>query len=436
MSLMPQSSPRVWVVTECYPRPTMPGACSFVHRQMVGLKQAGWDVSVSIPNGWFPPVLWRAAPAWRQAQAQAIPPRWCIDGIPVNDLCYQNRVPSRLCRPLDAGARVTEALDGVLAKACANPQQDIVLCQFALPYGPAVRDACRRHNLKYAIHLRGDDVTIWPHQRADRMEGFRRAVFDADLVLAVSQAILDEARALTRQPLPRTCVIPNGIDLEMFRPATLETRTAARESLDIPARARVILCVGSIIARKGWRELLQSLSALKDSNLILLAAADTRVSEYDLTVEHLKLAPEIPLIVQYDLSAQRLAALYQAADIFCLPSYGEGISNALLEAMAAGLPVITTRVGGHPEVVTNGVEGLLVPPREITPLAEALKTLLGEPQRLNRMGEAARRRAESIGNSTTAGAHLAQALAETLTATPTHAPQRVNYYTVSLESAT
>ena len=77
-------------------------------------------------------------------------------------------------------------------------------------------------------------------------------------------------------------------------------------------------------------------------------------------------------------------------DVFVLPSYSEGVSLALLEAMAAGLPVIASRVGGLPEVVTDGENGLLVPPRDADALAAALTRLLADPSLARQLGENAR----------------------------------------------
>src|SRR5262249_49022256 len=109
-------SPRVWVVSECYPRPSAPLHCLFVHHQLAGLAAAGWDVRGLRPNGWFPPFVWRVAPAWRRARQASIPSAWRPDGVWVRDLRYQNRVPSRLCRPTDARSRTAIALRDLLRR--------------------------------------------------------------------------------------------------------------------------------------------------------------------------------------------------------------------------------------------------------------------------------------------------------------------------------
>jgi glycosyltransferase involved in cell wall biosynthesis len=75
-----------------------------------------------------------------------------------------------------------------------------------------------------------------------------------------------------------------------------------------------------------------------------------------------------------------------------LPSMSEGLSNSLLESMAAGVPVVATRVGGSPEAVEDGVSGFLVPPRDAAALAEGMNALLGDAALARRLGEAARRR--------------------------------------------
>ena len=87
--------------------------------------------------------------------------------------------------------------------------------------------------------------------------------------------------------------------------------------------------------------------------------------------------------------------LLSALDIFVLPSHSEGVSLALLEAMAASLPVIATRVGGLPEVVTDGENGLLIPPQDPEALATALERLLADPDLAQKLGGNARKQVEA-----------------------------------------
>jgi glycosyltransferase involved in cell wall biosynthesis len=92
------------------------------------------------------------------------------------------------------------------------------------------------------------------------------------------------------------------------------------------------------------------------------------------------------------VSQDRLRRLYAAADVFCLPSFAEGVPVVLMEAMAAGLPVVSTRVMGIPELVEHGVSGELVPPGRPDSLAAAIRKLTAEPERRAAFGRAARAR--------------------------------------------
>jgi len=87
--------------------------------------------------------------------------------------------------------------------------------------------------------------------------------------------------------------------------------------------------------------------------------------------------------------------LMQCMDLFVLPSINEGISNTILEAMATGLPVIATNVGGNPELVVDGVTGCLAPPQDPAALAAAIQGYLDDPERRRRHGAAGRQRCES-----------------------------------------
>ncbi|HEX5179662.1 MAG TPA: glycosyltransferase [Gemmatimonadaceae bacterium] len=377
---------------------------------MIGLVATGWEVRALIPNGWFPPMAWRLAPAWRAACARALPANWSLDGISIGDLRFQNRVPSRLSKPLSLVGRVELALRKELASAAHRP--GILLVQFALPHGSAVRASAISHGIPYAVHLRGDDVWIWPHERADRMLAFQEVVRDAALVIGVSRNILVEAQRLVGPQPIRGAVVPNGIDTRAFSPVEESERQRLRETAGIRAEQLVVLCVAPQLVAKGWPELLNALGELPydRGRIVLHCVSSSLRDEIDVPAEAARRAPNVQVLFERDVPRHRMPDLFRMADVFALPSRSEGMSNAVLEAMASGVAVLTTRVGGHAEVIEDGSNGRLVPPGDVRALREALETLLISPSDRESLGSAARSRAERIGDSLASGRTLARLL--------------------------
>lgn len=177
----------------------------------------------------------------------------------------------------------------------------------------------------------------------------------------------------------------------LCNPAFLPPQAPRREG-----RARVqFLFLGRIGRRKGAFDLLAAFAALAPavrSRCRLVFAGDGEVEA--LRVRARPFGAQVE--VQGWIDGARCAALLQESDVFVLPSYHEGVPMALLEAMAFGLPLVTTPVGGIPDVVTDGVEGLMIHPGDIAHLQAAMASLVDdEPLRLT-LGQRARRRAEGL----------------------------------------
>lgn len=237
------------------------------------------------------------------------------------------------------------------------------------------------------------------------MSSFVDVVRDASLVLAVSNSILSEARRISGLSLGRSVVLANGIDLACFHPPAPEERARSRDELGIALDSFVVICVASALRRKGWLELLDALGRFADRDVMLIAVT-SGPDELDLLAECARRAPRACVIVRKGLTAGALTGFYGAADVFCLPSHGEGMSNSLLEAMACGLPVVTTPVGGHPEVVADGIEGFLVPVGSADDLYTALDKFARDASARHHAGRAGRRRAEAVGTPDEAGSKL------------------------------
>jgi glycosyltransferase involved in cell wall biosynthesis len=194
-------------------------------------------------------------------------------------------------------------------------------------------------------------------------------------LVAVSE---DTKRAYERQGYPRGRieVVYNGVDL----PANGVYRR------NDPARIGEIARLCDV---KGQRELLQALARLPDARLVLagrdLERGGAFQDELERESERLGIRERVEFGFQEDVPA-----LLDTLDVVALPSWTEGLPLVLLEAMARGRPVVATRVGGTPEVVTDGETGLLVPPRDPEALAAALRRVLDDPDLARRLGDAGR----------------------------------------------
>jgi lipopolysaccharide/colanic/teichoic acid biosynthesis glycosyltransferase/glycosyltransferase involved in cell wall biosynthesis len=205
----------------------------------------------------------------------------------------------------------------------------------------------------------------------------------------------EEFETLTRwriTPPNRTRLLGNGIDLLRFEPATESTRISARRMLGIPSDAIVVGMVGRLVAEKGWLEFFEASRHLQ-GNVQVLAIGDADTEKSDaLSPEIMDRARESGVI--FAGFRQDIEALYAAMDVFVLPSHREGFPRTAMEAAACGLPIVASDIRGCREVVVDGVDGLLVPPRHPAALGVAIQSLVDDRERRVTMGLAGRKKAE------------------------------------------
>jgi glycosyltransferase involved in cell wall biosynthesis len=242
-------------------------------------------------------------------------------------------------------------------------------------------------NLPYLVSLQGADVPGFESRYLHLypiLKPLLRLIWQqAAVVTAISQ----EHKQLAHKTLsgfPIT-IIPNGVDTQTFCPPAAPRDT---DQLNI-------LCVGRLIERKGQRHLLKAFARLRASiparlHLTLVGAGDSEPGLRRLAQE-LKLNGDVTFAGPVGYTA--MPAVYRQADIFVLPSQTEGMSIAILEALATGLPVVVTPTDGALGLVVDGVHGRVVPWADVPALAEALQQLTNDDESRQRMGEASRRRA-------------------------------------------
>ena len=215
-------------------------------------------------------------------------------------------------------------------------------------------------------------------------------------IIAVSRAVAESAVAVVPQSKSRLCVIRNGVDLARFsRQRNGERRSVSRAALQLPDNATVLICVARLAPEKNLGTLLEAMARLTPPfphlRLLLVGEGPWRP-----TLEHQARMLGITSRVYFTGVRTDIPDLLEASDLFCLPSRTEGLGIAAIEAMASGLPVVASRVGGLPEVVEDCVTGLLVAPGDTAALAQALATLLADPVRAAQMAKAGCVRANQL----------------------------------------
>lgn len=236
------------------------------------------------------------------------------------------------------------------------------------------------------ISCRGAQVNIVPHNpnRRDIAAGLSNTFRRAAAVHCVSEAIRKEALHYGLNP-EKARIIRPAIPVNSFVPALDQKKNR-------DGKFRVVT-TGSLIWRKGYEYALMAIRRLLDSKVPVRFEIIGDGQEWQrilFTIQDLGLEKYVTLYGQ--LAEEAVRDRLQQADVFLLSSLSEGISNAVLEAMACGIPVVTTDCGGMREAVRDGVEGFVVPVRDAEAMARSMEKLHNNPDLAKRMGEAGRNR--------------------------------------------
>lgn len=249
---------------------------------------------------------------------------------------------------------------------------DCLLVSWAYPDGAAARRLARWLGIPYVLKVHGSDLNVQAEHYLRRRQ-IRAALRDAAAVVAVSRALGDKAVAIGAGP-GQVRVIYNGVNSDLF---TSGDRYQARRDLGIDDQGPLVLFVGNLKASKGCLDLLEAFPAVlaqrADARLVFVGDGPSRARIAARAAE-LGCADQVRCVGA--IAHAHLAPWFRAASLLCLPSHNEGVPNVILEAMACGIPVVATHVGGIPEVVTD-FSGNLVPVHDQVALSRALVDTLG-----------------------------------------------------------
>ncbi len=364
---MSQSDPRLLVFSSLFPHSGAPGAGLFVRERMFRVGQV-LPLSVVSPRPASPadPMVRRLRPQYRPPAPRAEIQQGFQVRFP--------RFPSLpgLLRGADGRAMALGCLPLLWR---LRHSFDILDAHFAYPDGYAATLLGRWLGKPVTVTLRGTEV---PHSRDPlKRRHMARAFARAARLFAVSGSLARLAVELGADPR-RVQVVGNGVDLERFRPLD---RAESRARLRIPADAQVLVSVGGLVERKGFHRVIEVLPGLLAQHprlLLLIVGGAGPEGDYAVALRDraadLGLGERVRLLGH--LPPEGLAEPLSAADIFVLATRNEGWANVFLEAMACGLPVVTTDVGGNPEVVCHPGLGTLVPFGDAPALARAIDSAL------------------------------------------------------------
>lgn len=362
-------TPRIVVLSQLYPRKGQEGAGLFVRERMVRVAQHLPLIVVS-PVAWFP--LQGLIRIFRPHFRPPAPRHEQRDGIDV--YC-----PRWLSVP-----GVFKSLDGWLLALCVYPGLrrlkrtcpfDILDAHFGYPDGYAAVLLGRWLGVRVTVTLRGNEA-----HRIETLKGRKqteKVVQNADRVFTVSQSLKNVALKAGADA-ESVQVIPNGVDTEKFRPID---QSRARRQLDLPPDSIVLISVGTLVERKGFHRIIELLPQLRcrfPRLIYLIAGGAGPEGDRGDWLRRLALEHGVDDAVRFlgPVRPHELRIPLSAADLFVLATRREGWANVFLEAMACGLPVITTNVGGNKEVVCHHDIGTVVPFDDSAALLAAIEDAL------------------------------------------------------------
>jgi glycosyltransferase involved in cell wall biosynthesis len=357
---------RILLFSTLYPNSVRPGHGIFVETRLRHLLMCEQiEARVVAPVPWFP---FRHRVFGDYGEFAAVPSREERNGTPVEHPRYvllpkigMNWAPVSLAK---AGLAVARGL------IASGYDFDLIDAHYFYPDGVAATIIGRVLGKPVVITARGSDINL-----IARCGGPRRQILEASryasAIIAVSAALRDSMIAIGVDR-EKISVLGNGVDAALFYP---EDGAAARSRWGVGGL--VLVSVGNLIPLKGHDIVIRAIARLPDAQLLIAGQGPER-QRLELLATSIGIGDRIRFVGH--LAQPDLRSLYSAADCLVLASEREGCPNVLLEAMACGTPVVATRVGGIPDIITTAAAGRLIDDRNPTAIVEAVGQLRTAPE--------------------------------------------------------
>jgi glycosyltransferase involved in cell wall biosynthesis len=357
---------KVLLFSSLFPSAAQPVHGVFVETRLRELLKAG-DIQAKVvaPVPWFP---FKAERFGQYARYAATPRAELRNGLEVYHPRYA--LPPKVGMHVAPYAMALGALPTLKRLQKQGFDFDLIDAHYCYPDGVAAGLLAKWLSKPFFVTARGSDVNLIGEIARPRalMLATARAAAGS---IAVSQALADRLIAMGA-PADKVHTLRNGVDTARFAP---QPRDVARRRLGLSGEGRYLLMVGNLVELKGHAVAIEALTTLTAVELLCVGAGP-ELAALQALAQRLGVEQRVRFVGQ--VGQADLKRWYSAADALALCSSREGWPNVLLEAMACGTPVIATRVGGTPEIVTNPAAGRLMERRDASALVAAWRALMAE----------------------------------------------------------
>lgn len=357
----------------------------FAARQLSEIHRLGAEITVIVPRVWCPRFLQRFE-RWKDYDHNC--PLCQFEGL--------NTISAPYIRPPGnwynrwSGFVVFNVIRKKVLRLHKEKRFDIIYATDLFPDGDAAVRLSKYLRTPATCLCIGVDVNITAHTSNRMYRHFVKTAKALDGVLTCGQSVADGVKAVTgKNPL---CVY-GVLDLEEFSPAS--DKTSLRKELGLPSDKTIALYAGYLMKRKGIYELVEAFYRARQKYphtlLVMCGGGPEKAGLENLARER---NIEHSVLLVGEVEPEQMSKWMKASNLFVLASHTEGMPNVMMEAMACGLPVIATTVGGLPEAIGDCEGAILVPPKNIEALEEAMVKVIADHQLQARMQIASRTRAE------------------------------------------
>jgi len=268
---------------------------------------------------------------------------------------------------------------------------DIIICDWIIPGGFAACKLSKELRKPLIFRARGADVRFLKKLSLKHRPYYLNFNNHTKKVICNGIGLKKDLEEMNIFDKEKLKVLPNGIDTNFFHPSSISDKEEIRKKLRISSHAKVITFIGSWDIHKGVNEIVsvfKELSKKHDTCFFLVVGPIRDRSSYE------KIVNNNQVLFLGLVDSESVAEYLRATDIFILPSHMEGLPNSLLEAMSSGVACIASNVGGIPQLIQHGINGLLITPKQPNELKENIEKVLLDDNFRKNLGVNARRTIE------------------------------------------